>query len=483
MGSLGNNGNGRDRDGGVDVIPATRQDLDTYRQAQAQLDRMRIPVLLHVGNPHERLYVAALDGTGNSMVNDNPDNWSVVAKIAKQVEELRYKGVKNIAGGYVEGTFTQEGLLRTPERLLDGRFGHSFGERVETAYYEFCVQAKAWLEEDPQAQIRVAGVGFSRGAEEVAALERMIEERGIRDPLEAKVVRDRDNVIQKIEYADKPLLVAPGKTLQAALQLDPVSTGVEDEDRRLPGSDMGTFEISALHDRRDLFKDNDHVPVGFSEDMRNLNVVVAGAHSDIGDTYDKNGLGTLSFNLSVEFLNRLSDRPYLEKRALPDDPAQYVVHRSDQHMHGLYSTSGYDRDGVRDRVEDQSPRPGIQRKDPINPELEKQVERRTGSTPGDPDRSASRDATQAGFQVSLGSPYRDWAYAALKAGDSDEVGRIAAEFSQSPQGQALIERGDQLLAQRQAQELQQQIEPEQQFEQQRHSEQARNGPVMSLMHH
>jgi hypothetical protein len=463
---------------GVDADLATQQDLDTYRQAQAQLDQMYIPVLLPADNPHARLYIAALDGTGNSMINDNPDNWSVVAKIHDQIERTK---PLNIASGYVEGTFTQEGLLRTPERLSDGRFGHSFDERVETAYYQFCVQARDWLIEDPQAQIRVAGVGFSRGAEQVAALERMIEERGIRDPEGAKVKFDRDNVIQKIEYADKPLLVAPGKTLQAALLLDPVSTGVKDEDRRLPGSNLGTFEISAQHERRNLFKDNDHVPVGFSEDKRNLNVIVAGAHSDVGGTYDRNGLGTLSFNLSVEFLNRLSDQPYLQKRALPDDPAQYVVHRSDQHMHGLYGTRGYDKDGVRDHVEDQSPRPGIQRKDPINPELETQVERRSGPTPENPDRSASRDATQIGLQVSLGSPHRDRAYAALKAGDSDEVGRIAAEFAQSPKGQILIDRGDHLLAQRQAQELQQQIEMQQQLDQQRQSEQARNGPVMSLM--
>jgi hypothetical protein len=64
---------------GVDTEPATQEDLDTYRQAQAQLDRMRIPVLLPADDPHARLYIAALDGTGNSMLNDNPETWSVVA--------------------------------------------------------------------------------------------------------------------------------------------------------------------------------------------------------------------------------------------------------------------------------------------------------------------------------------------------------------------------------------------------------------------
>ena len=91
------------------------------------------------------------------------------------------------------------------------------------------------------------------------------------------------------------------------------------------------------------------------------------------------------------------------------------------------------------------------------------------------------DGAQTEPSISLGSPHRDRAYAALKAGDSDEVGRIAMEFTQSPRGQELIERGNQLLAQQQAQELQQLLEQNRQLEQQRESERQRSGPVMTLM--
>lgn len=377
----------RTRDGGIQAHLADAQDLQSFSRAQIQLDRLRVPILLSATNPHERLYIAGLDGTGNSMLNDDPQNWSIVAKIHDQIEQSK---PKNIASGYVEGTFTQEGLLRTPKRLMDGATGHSFDERVETAYYDFCVQARTWLIEDPKAQIRIAGVGFSRGAEEVAALLRMIDERGIRDPDGAKVVRDRDNVIQEIRYAEKPLLVAPGKTPQAALLVDPVSTGVMDEDRRLPGATLSTFEISAEHEPRDQYRDNDHIPPGFSEGMRNLNVRTAGVHSDAGDTYTRNGLGTLNFNLCVSFLNRISDRAFLQERPLPRDPDAFAIHRSDQHLLGLYTTRGYDRDGQRDRLDDQHPAPGIQRKDPIRPELDAQVERRTA--PRTP-QAASKDNT------------------------------------------------------------------------------------------
>ena len=58
-------------------------------------------------------------------------------------------------------------------------------------------------------------------------------------------------------------------------------------------------------------------------------------------------------------------------------------------MHGLYGTPSYDKDGVRDRLQDQSPQPGLQRKDPISPELERLVERRAGSLQPGPVRRAN----------------------------------------------------------------------------------------------
>lgn len=373
MGQLGNRP--------VDEDVVSTQQRQVYHETEARLAQMRVPVLLPKDDPHARLYIAAQDGTGNSMFNDKPENWSNVARIYKQVQALTDQGIQNIAGGYVEGTFTQEGAPRTPQRLADGRFGHSFDERVETAYYGLCVQARKWLIEDPLAKIRVAGVGFSRGAEQTAALERLIEERGIRDPEGTAPQRDRDGIIQRIEYPDRPPLVPPGKTPQVALLFDPVSTGVKDEERALPKSTLAVFEISAMHERRDLFPDNDHVPRGFSEDHRNFNTGVPGSHSDIGGTYEKNGLGVLNFNLGASFLNQLSDQPFLKELPVPTDPSQFVIHRSDQHMRGLYGTDGYDKDGVRDRMQDQSPRPGVQGKDPIDPVLDAQVERRNAPTP------------------------------------------------------------------------------------------------------
>lgn len=106
MGTIG-------RPPGGDAYPADRDDLDSYRRAHAALEQLRVPVLVRSDNPHERLFVAALDGTGNSLYDDKPENWSAVARIFWQIETTQ---PDNIAAGYVEGTFTQNGVLRTPER-------------------------------------------------------------------------------------------------------------------------------------------------------------------------------------------------------------------------------------------------------------------------------------------------------------------------------------------------------------------------------
>lgn len=376
------------RDDGVDAYQASTYDLDTYRRAEANLERLQVPVFIHGDNIHERLYVVALDGTGNSKFDDDPKNWTAVARIHDQIEKTNRR---NIASGYVEGTFTQDGLIQLPAKLVDGRFGQTFTDRIETAYLQLCVKAKEWLSDDPEARIRLVGVGFSRGSEELAALQRVVHERGVLDPDGADFRLDGEklsgeSLVTSIEYASVPKLVAPGKTLQAALLFDPVSTGVEEHDRRLPSSTLSTFQIGAIDERRNLFKANDHVLVGLSERYRNLNAPVAGAHSDIGSNPNGNGISILSFNLGVNFLNRLSDHDYLQMEPLPEDPAMYVIHRSEQGMFGLYGTSSFTKDGLRDHVNQLAPAElcrdsqpiDCRRKEPISEELDAQVERRTG---------------------------------------------------------------------------------------------------------
>lgn len=55
-------------------------------------------------------------------------------------------------------------------------------------YYDFCVQARAWQEEDPKAEISLAATGLSRGAVTAALFTRMVEERGAQaDPATCRI--------------------------------------------------------------------------------------------------------------------------------------------------------------------------------------------------------------------------------------------------------------------------------------------------------
>lgn len=336
-------GGGKHPDG-VKTYPADAHDLDSYVQAGRALSQLQAPRLLDSADPHSRLFVACFDGTGNSMYGTDPKNHTNVAEVAKQLQNGLHA---QIGVGYVEGPGTQDGWL---ERAIDGATGRSFDPRLEKMYAQFIEQAKQWKAEDPQARIALAGIGYSRGAEQEAAFARLVHERGIQDPAGPVYVKDgHGNIVAPPAYRHAPL-EPPGQVAQAVGLFDPVGTGEpRRHDRRLPPSVMSGFQVTAEDERRDQFKSTSVLREGHSENQRFLNVTVGGAHSNIGGSYELNGLSIRSGNLMVDYLNGLSDRPYLQKRAEPDDPALNVVHRSDQHRF-FYTTFGF-RDGVRDRIE------------------------------------------------------------------------------------------------------------------------------------
>lgn len=340
---------------GVATYPATEEDLASFDRASRALAAFQAPVLVDGRRPDDRLFVAAFDGTGNSRSKDAPENHTNVARIHDQIlgyakgEEQR-QGYSAISAGYVEGVGTQGGLGGTRD-LISGR---TYEARLEEMYLQFATQAKDWIDKNPDADIRLAAIGFSRGAEQAAGFTRMVEARGIRNPEGAEVVRGRDGLIERVTYIGPPLR-EPGTVVQAAGLFDPVGTGVpRDHDRRLAASVVSGFQITADDERRNLFQGTRITDPGVTEDGRFLNVTVAGAHSDIGGSYRLDGLSIRSGNLMVDYLNALSDRPFLHKREEPADPERNVIHRSEEHQF-FYRTSLYDRQGARAHQEDLAP--------------------------------------------------------------------------------------------------------------------------------
>ena len=407
-------GGGRHPDG-VETYPATVDDLATYERAQQQLSEFSAPVLLDRESPNVRMFLAAFDGTGNSRGKDAPENQTNVVKIYDQVvsrmqSERDQRGFSAIAGGYVEGPGTQDGLIA---RTRDLASGHTYEARMEEMYLQFITQSQRWVRENPDADIRLASVGFSRGAEQAAGFTRMVEERGIQNPEDAVVKRDSRGLIESVEFT-RPPLREPGSVTQAVGLFDPVGTGTPyDYDRRLAASVVSGFQITAEHERRNLFPGTRIMDPGPTEDGRFLNVEVAGAHSNIGGSYRLDGLSARSGNLMVDYLNALSSEPFLDKREVGPDPERDVIHRSEDHQF-FYRTSVFDRQGERAHQEELAPavlcpidcRDAMPRNDAMSARLEwRQVE--IGPMPGGAQQAAGPTEPEAPAQAAWSPEGRD----------------------------------------------------------------------------
>lgn len=305
------------------AYPANTHDLQTYRDAQKALARFPVPILLHAKDGHERLYVAAFDGTGND-ADGNPNEITNVGMIRNQISARQSGGNQSVAVGYESGIGTQSNAVT---RLVDGALGYSYEARIEQMYWKFAKQVKLWRAGDPDVQVRLADIGFSRGAVEADGFARLVDERGVLDPSSRTVARDAQGR-EVVTYTRT--LIPPGEIAQTLALLDPVATGVPRwHDRRPPPSVISGFQVIAEDERRGLFKSNHIIDPGMSGDGRFLGVVVGGAHSDIGGGYLRNGLAVLSGNLVIDYLNAQSDTPFLVKQPAPAAELD-VVHRPER---------------------------------------------------------------------------------------------------------------------------------------------------------
>lgn len=456
---------------GVSYYAASSNQLHTYDEAASALEGFQAPVLLHSGNPHERLFVAAFDGTGNDKVKD-PNHATNVAKINDQ---LGADG--RIRSGYVAGPGTQDYLL---PRLWDGMTGATYDARLEQMYDKLVDQAKKWKQEDPQAEIRVVNLGFSRGAEQAAGFARMVHERGIVDPDSRRVEVDERG---REELSYSRYIASPGQTPQVEALFDAVNTGrPEDRDRRPPPSVISGFQIIAEDERRNKFKSDHIIDPGLSPDGRFLGVTVAGAHSDIGGSYHRDGLGIRSGNLMIDYLNALSDKPFLQKGMEPDDPRLNVVHRSEEGMLLYRIDRKVDRttpDGYNELLVPRNDRNKVS--DPYNAEpRDEALSAQFGRQPVRSGAQTQGLLDTPAHPITVGSSTNDMfeTLCAAAANKNDAASKqVAQAYAQSPEGQALLAQGQQANQQLAAQERQAQ-EASLHAQQQAQAPQQAQGPAM-----
>lgn len=310
---------------GVDVTPASAAQLGTYAVAEQLLDAFKVPKLYDAADTHARVFIALFDGTGNDAIKD-PQHITNVGRLKLQIEEIGRKN-PHVGHFYKEGPGTQDGLSGLWDRITGG----TYTERIEAMYDKFDRQAARWLKEDPDARISLVSVGFSRGAEQAAGFARLVDERGIQDPT-ARVVERVVGQDDQVVYTAPPLR-ADGKIPQALGLYDPVATGEPGQhDRRPPPSVVSGIQITAGNEYRAAFPSTTIIEQGVSADGRFLGVTTAGAHSNIGGSYQLDGLSRRNFNLMAKYLDGVLGEDVIKRLDVVPNARLDVIHDSTQHQ-------------------------------------------------------------------------------------------------------------------------------------------------------
>jgi len=331
---------------GGDSRQATAEELQAVATMRQALSQLPVPTLQHRDNPHEYLFFALSDGSGQDLNNPKLGPPTNVGVLYKQAQALEDDPSLRIATHYTKGIGAQSnGVVRT----IDGMVASTWDDGIEKMYREFAKQSEKWLRQDPQAQIRVAGVGYSRGAVQDVGFHRLVDQYGIANPEGLKFGRDRHGNIT-IE-SSRPPLVPPGQVAQVAPFFDPVATNMpRNYDARIPGSLISSFSLLATNEQREWYPHQAINDLGMTPDGRALTAPVPGGHANAGGGAREPGLEILYGNAVIDYLNLLRDEPMFEKRPVPTDPAMFTVYQ----VRGVTAGFGMkmDRDGERNLREE-----------------------------------------------------------------------------------------------------------------------------------
>lgn len=304
--------------------PITAQELQAIAEMRQALAQIPVPTLRHQDNPHEYLFFAMFDGTGQDLNKPKLGPPTNVGVLALQARELAKDPSSRIGYAYSEGIGSQDnGLIRA----LDGAFAGTWENGIEEMYRELSNQAAKWKRDDPEAQISLAGVGYSRGAVQEVGFHRLVDQYGIAPPEGLEFGRDAHGNIT-VESALPPL-VPPGQVAQAAFLFDPVATHMpRNYDSRLPPSAISVPAVMAATEGRELFPHQTINDPGLSADGRALNVPVPGGHSNIGGGNPEPGVEILVGNAAMDYLNLLSDKPLFQKRPVPEELSEFTIYQA-----------------------------------------------------------------------------------------------------------------------------------------------------------
>lgn len=213
--------------------------------------------------PHKHVYVATFDGTNNNRTQvpagEVPTN---PAQLETELSK-HYDG-KTLTGRYYAGVGSYGNVL---EKNIDAATGHGASGITERAYQDFDRQAQQWLAADPNADIRVVAIGFSRGAAEARNFLNQVNDRGVHSPgggIQGK---------------------APGSVRSSALLYDTVATGQDDILKQvIPPTTDYVVHLTSRDEPRVTFPLTSIKGPG-QDPATHIEVTLPGVHSDIGGGY------------------------------------------------------------------------------------------------------------------------------------------------------------------------------------------------------
>jgi hypothetical protein len=309
---------------GGDSRPITAEELRAIGRMRQAMTQIPVPTLRHTDNPHEYLFFAFMDGSGQDINKPKLGRPTNVGWLYRQAEKLEDEPGLRIGAGYAAGIGSQRFALA---RAVDGAMALTWADGIEKMYVDFAEQSEKWLRQDPEAQISVAGLSYSRGSVQEAGFHRLVDRYGIADWRDLKFGRDEQGNIT-IE-SRLPPLVPPGQVAQVTFLLDPVGTNMpHNYDARLPPSVISRVSTLASTEQRELYRHHAINDPGMSPDGLSLNVPAPGRHSNLGGGNREPGVEILVGNRAADYLNLLSDKPLFEKRPVPQNLSAFTIYQA-----------------------------------------------------------------------------------------------------------------------------------------------------------
>lgn len=255
-------------------------------------------------NPNLRVFVVNFDGTQNDRTCI-PDGERATL-VAACDERLQPHEGPVLQSRYYKGVGTGGSRVR---RLVESAFGEGCIRNAEAAYNDLARQVSQWRQVEPESQVHVHVVGFSRGAATALDFLNLVHERGALSDLYA-IEGDPDDL-------------GPGKVYTSAVLYDTVSTGQGGTLKlTVPRTCVAALHLVAGGEERTLFPlreiseaadcelsigKNVRLP-GAPEIARSLHyrrlheITLPGArHSDVGGSYGDGGIREVSQYLAESF--------------------------------------------------------------------------------------------------------------------------------------------------------------------------------------